>query len=232
MRGRVRTRALQLGHLEWKSSRRRQRISENLHFATLRLVQQRLFQVIAQRGFPRERKRRAYLHARGSRCQSLTHLLSGSAATRQPEGRAQLANPAEVDRIPLAVDWLPVRVQLQLAAGRRIVPARCPRFNHQPIHFAVRLAQHGRRQRAGGNDGQKRRPPQRRQFALHEFSRIEAPGRIVAFARAAHAQRVLRGLVLRQLVQHPRHAQRNTRAHQHVPTPASIAPYIEGRSGI
>ncbi len=163
------------------------------------------FQVGSHARFPAERKRGSNLHSRRALVQRLAQLGRAAIPASQPEGNAQRAQLRDVHPVALAVDRLPGGVELQLAARRRIVPARRWAFDHKPIDAPVGPPQHGRGQRIRGNDGQKPGPVEHRQRTLGIFGRIEPHQRVhirkLRLRRAGHGQAVLSLLVRRKGVQ-------------------------------
>ena len=78
-----------------------------------------------------ECKRRSHLHARRALIQRLAQLSGIAVSARQPEGNAQRPHLRKVDPVALAVNRLSGGIELQLAARRRIVPARRRAFRSQ-----------------------------------------------------------------------------------------------------
>jgi len=207
---------LQERHLEWESSRRSERIGEDLTRAGGCLCQKRIFQIGTQAGLEGECKCGAHLHTGCTLIERLAHFFRASVSAGQPEGHAQRTHAGNINLIALTVDGFASLVELQLAARRRIVAASRRAFDYKSVDASVGAAQDGGSEGIGTDNSQEARPVEQWKRAFRVIERIEVHGRVLPLCRAGNRQPVLGRMLCGKRVKDAGNVQRNARAHQHV----------------
>ena len=94
--------------------------------------------------------------------------------------------------------------------------AGCPSLNHESIHRAIRLLQHGCRQGIGGYDGEELRPQGVAADHGPKLLRREGHGSVVTLLRPRDLEEIAGHFVICETIEDPRNLERHTGPHQNV----------------